>query len=265
MGNLPNFELSDRVALLTGAANGIGLSVTEAYLRKGASCYVCDLERSKALDDLESKFSDRLFFRFCDVSQIETIGDAVDDCVEKFGRIDILFNNAAVFDMAPLELSDESMFERLFAVNVKGAFFFMQSVAEAMKKNSSATRGKIINMASQAGRRGEALVSHYCATKAAVISYTQSAALALAPHGINVNAISPGVVDTPMWDRVDALFAKYENLQLGEKKKSVGRNNPLGRMGRPGDVAGAAVFLASSASDYVTAQTLNVDGGNVMS
>jgi D-sorbitol dehydrogenase (acceptor) len=126
-------------------------------------------------------------------------------------------------------------------------------------------KGAVINLASQAGRRGEALVSHYCATKAAVISYTQSAALAMAPHGIRVNGIAPGVVDTPMWAHVDALFARYENLAVGEKKKAVGLAVPLGRMGRPGDIAGAAIFLASDEACYITAQTLNVDGGNVMS
>ena len=108
-------------------------------------------------------------------------------------------------------------------------------------------------------------LSHYCATKAAVISYTQSAALAMAPHGIRVNAIAPGVIDTPMWAEVDALFARFEGLQPGEKKAAVGKAVPLGRMGVPQDVAGAAVFLAASESSYITAQTLNVDGGNVMS
>ena len=126
-------------------------------------------------------------------------------------------------------------------------------------------RGAVVNMASQAGRRGEALVSHYCATKAAVISYTQSAALAMAPHGIRVNAISPGVIDTPMWQGVDALFARYGNLPLGAKKIQVGQDVPLGYMGSPQDICGAAVFLASAEASYITAQTLNVDGGNVMS
>jgi D-sorbitol dehydrogenase (acceptor) len=108
-------------------------------------------------------------------------------------------------------------------------------------------------------------VSHYCATKAAVISYTQSAALAMAPHRIRVNAISPGVIDTPMWQHVDSLFARYENLPLGEKKKQVGLAVPLGYMGTPSDITGAAVFLASDEASYITAQTLNVDGGSVMS
>jgi D-sorbitol dehydrogenase (acceptor) len=126
-------------------------------------------------------------------------------------------------------------------------------------------QGSVINMASQAGRRGEPLVAHYCASKAAVISYTQSAALAMAPHGIRVNGIAPGVIDTPMWATVDALFAKYEGLAIGEKKRAVGKAVPMGRMGNPQDLCGAAIFLASDEAGYITAQTLNVDGGNWMS
>ncbi len=148
-----------------------------------------------------------------------------------------------MFDIAPLLISDEAMYERLYAVNVKGMFFVMQAVLRTWSTRS--VQGAVINLASQAGRRGEALVAHYCATKAAVISYTQSAALAMAPHGIRVNAIAPGVIDTPMWQQVDALFARYEGLAPGEKKAAVGRSVPLGRMGVPDDVAGAAVFLAS--------------------
>jgi D-sorbitol dehydrogenase (acceptor) len=122
--------------------------------------------------------------------------------------------------------------------------------------------GKIINMASQAGRRGESLVSVYCATKAAVISFTQSAGLNLIKHGINVNAIAPGVVDGEHWDGVDAFFAQYENRPLGEKKRIVGESVPFGRMGRAADLTGMAVFLASNESDYVVGQTYGVDGGN---
>jgi D-sorbitol dehydrogenase (acceptor) len=175
----------------------------------------------------------------------------------------VLYNNAAVFDLAPLLESDEASYERIFAVNVKGMFFVMQAVLRQMIDDG--VRGAVINLSSQAGRRGEALVSHYCASKAAVISYTQSAALAMAPHGIRVNAIAPGVVDTPMWATVDALFARYEGLPIGAKKQAVGAAVPLGRMGLPSDIAGAAVFLASDEAGYITAQTLNVDGGNVMS
>ena len=192
------------------------------------------------------------------------LDDLIAQAASRFGPISILFNNAAIFDMAPLLESHEAMYDRIFAVNVKGAFFAMQKVLAHMLANR-VQGAAVVNMASQAGRRGESLVSHYCASKAAVISYTQSAALAMAEHGIRVNAISPGVIDTPMWKNVDALFAKYENLPLGEKKLRVGKAVPLGHMGEPGDICGAAVFLASAQSAYITAQTLNVDGGNVMS
>ena len=146
---------------------------------------------------------------------------------------------------------------------MKGLFFTTQTVAKSMIARGRG--GKIINMASQAGRRGEPLVAAYCASKAAVISITQSAGLALIKDKINVNGISPGVVDTPMWDEVDALFAKYEGLPKGEKKRQVGVGVPYGRMGKPEDLVGCAIFLASPESDYVVAQTFNVDGGQWMS
>jgi D-sorbitol dehydrogenase (acceptor) len=195
---------------------------------------------------LKDAFPDRVLVLSADVTRREDIDRIVHDAVGHFGRIDILFNNAALFDMRPLLDESWEIYDRLFSVNVKGMFFLMQAVARRMVEQGHG--GKIINMSSQAGRRGEALVSHYCATKAAVLSYTQSAALALAPHKINVNGIAPGVVDTPMWEQVDALFARYEH-----------------RPGLPEDLTGAALFLASNDADYITAQTLNVDGGNWMS
>jgi D-sorbitol dehydrogenase (acceptor) len=139
----------------------------------------------------------------------------------------------------------------------------MQAVAKQMISRGKG--GKIINMASQAGRRGEPLVAVYCATKAAVISLTQSAGLNLIQHGINVNAIAPGVVDGEHWDGVDAFFAKHENKAPGQKKREVGAGVPFGRMGRPEDLAGMAVFLASDEANYIVAQTYNVDGGQWMS
>jgi NAD(P)-dependent dehydrogenase (short-subunit alcohol dehydrogenase family) len=262
------FSMSERLkhrhALLTGAGGGIGLAVARAYLAEGARCTVVDLatEPSPAVQALQAAHPDHLHYLSANVADVEQVEAMVAAAAERFGPVEVLFNNAAVFDLAPLLQSDEAMYERLFAVNVKGMFFVMQKVLAQMVE---AGRGVVINLASQAGRRGEALVSHYCATKAAVISYTQSAALAMAPHGIRVNAISPGVIDTPMWSQVDALFARYEGLQPGEKKVAVGKAVPLGHMGRPEDIAGAAIFLASDEASYITAQTLNVDGGNVMS
>ena len=258
-------RLQDRHALLTGAGGGIGLAVLEAYLHEGARCSVVDLsaQASAAVQALAKQFPERLHYIGADITRSSEIARLVDSARAAFGSIEVLYNNAAVFDMAPLLDSDEAMYDKTFAVNVKGMFFVMQAVLKRMVADG--VKGAVINLASQAGRRGEALVAHYCASKAAVISYTQSAALAMAPHGIRVNAIAPGVIDTPMWKEVDALFARYEGLQPGEKKVAVGRAVPLGYMGSPKDVAGAAVFLASAEAAYITAQTLNVDGGNVMS
>jgi D-sorbitol dehydrogenase (acceptor) len=258
-------RLQDRHALLTGAAGGIGLAVAEAFVREGARCTLVDVhaQPSDGAKALIAAHPQHAHYVQADVTQAASIAAMVRAAQQRFATINILFNNAAVFDLAPLLQSDEAMYERLFAVNVKGMFFVMQAVLAQMV--DAGVQGSVINLASQAGRRGEALVSHYCATKAAVISYTQSAALAMAPHGIRVNGLAPGVVDTPMWAHVDALFAKHENLPIGAKKVAVGKAVPLGRMGRPDDIAGAAVFLASDDARYITAQTLNVDGGSVMS
>jgi len=259
-------RLQGKHAILTGAAGGIGLAVATAYLAQGARCTVADLgaQPTPELAALMARPPEALAYVPTDVRRLESIDALLNAAKARFGAVTTLFNNAAIFDMAPLLESDEAMYDKLFSVNVKGAFFVMQKVLAHMVE-AGVAGGSVINMASQAGRRGESLVSHYCATKAAIISYTQSAALAMAPHAIRVNGIAPGVINTPMWGHVDALFAKYEGLPIGEKKKRVGLAVPLGYMGEPTDICGAALFLASDEASYITAQTLNVDGGSVMS
>lgn len=258
-------RLSGHHALLTGAGGGIGLAVAEAYLREGANCTAVDLagRPSTGLQSLAGQFGDQLHYVGADVTKADGIAQMMDAARSRFGTVSVLFNNAATFNLRPLLEADEREYAQVFDVNVKGMFFVMQAVLRQMVDDG--VKGSVVNMASQAGRRGEPLVAHYCASKAAVISYTQSAALAMAPHGIRVNGIAPGVIDTPMWATVDALFARYEKLEIGEKKRAVGLAVPLGYMGRPEDICGAAVFLASAEAGYITAQTLNVDGGNWMS
>jgi NAD(P)-dependent dehydrogenase (short-subunit alcohol dehydrogenase family) len=255
-------RLDGKIAVVTGGARGIGGAIAERYALEGAAVAIAD----RAIDQAEAlagRLGGKTFAVPLDVTSQASIDAMVATVVARSGGIDILVNNAAVFDLAPVIEVTEKSWDLLFAVNVKGLFFTLQAVA--LRMIAQGRGGKIINMASQAGRRGEALVSTYCATKAAVISLTQSAGLDLIKHGINVNAIAPGVVDTPMWTEVDALFARYEGRPLGEKKRLVGAAVPYGRMGRPEDHAGAAVFLASTDADYVVAQTLNVDGGNWIS
>ncbi|MFZ5710409.1 MAG: L-iditol 2-dehydrogenase [Pseudomonadota bacterium] len=255
-------RLKGKVALITGGARGIGRAIGEGYAREGATVCIADLDRAEC-EAVAREIGREAFGLALDVTKPDQIAAVVAEVERRAGGIDILVNNAAVFDLAPIEEITEQSYDRIFAVNVKGLLFTLQAVAKSMIARGRG--GKIINMASQAGRRGEALVGVYCASKAAVISLTQSAGLGLIRHGINVNGISPGVVDTPMWDEVDALFARYEGLAKGEKKRLVGEAVPFGRMGRPEDHVGCAVFLASAESDYVVAQTYNVDGGNWMS
>lgn len=260
-------RLKDKVAIITGGARGIGRAIGEGYVREGARVCLADLDLDEA-QKAAAEIGKQALAVQLDVTQRASIDAAIAEVEQQAGDIDILVNNAAIFDMAPIEEITEKSYDRIFAVNVKGLLFTLQAVARHMiaaQMGQKGRRGKIINMASQAGRRGEALVAVYCASKAAVISLTQSAGLGLIRHGINVNGISPGVVDTPMWDEVDALFAKYEGRKPGEKKRLVAEAVPFGRMGKPEDHVGAAIFLASPESDYVVAQTLNVDGGNWMS
>jgi acetoin reductase-like protein len=255
-------KLKDKVAIVTGGARGIGEAIVRAYAKEGAKVVIADVETAKAEELAKALGSAAIAVRL-DVRDHAQIAAAVAKTVETFGSVDILVNNAGVFNMSLLSEVTEADFDRQFGINVRGLLFMTQAVAGQMEKQGRG--GKIVNLSSQAGRRGEAYIAIYCASKAAVISLTQSMGLELIKKGINVNAIAPGVVDTPMWDTVDSLFAKYENRPIGEKKKLVGESVPFGRMGRPEDYQGPAVFLASSDSDYVVAQCLNVDGGNWMS
>ena len=255
-------RLQGKSALITGGARGIGRGFAEAYVREGASVAIADIDLARAME-AATAIGPAAYAVHLDVTRAESIQAAVTAVEARSGGIDILINNAALFDAAPIVEISTASFDRLFAVNVRGLLFTLQAVARSMIARGKG--GKIINMASQAGRRGEPLVAVYCATKAAVISLTQSAGLDLIRHRINVNAIAPGVVDGEHWDAVDALFAGYENRPRGEKKRLVGEAVPFGRMGRAEDLVGMAIFLAGAESDYIVAQTYNVDGGNWMS
>lgn len=255
-------RLDGKTAIITGAARGIGLAFAQAYIAEGARVAIADIDIDRARVAANQLGSAAIAVEL-DVTKQDSIDRALAECIDAFGQIDILVNNAALFTAAPLAEITREDYQRVFDINVSGPLFMMQAAAAHMIERK--IPGKIINMASQAGRRGEALVAVYCATKAAVISLTQSAGLNLIEHGINVNAIAPGVVDGEHWDGVDAFFAKYEDKAPGQKKKEVGAAVPIGRMAKAEDLTGMAVFLASKDADYIVAQTYNVDGGNWMS
>ncbi len=255
-------RLEGKSAFITGAARGIGAAFAAAYVREGATVAIGDIDMVRA-EATAKQIGPSAYAVKLDVTSQASIDAAIAAVEKRAGWLDILVNNAALFDMAPIVEITRASYDKLFAINVAGTLFTLQAAAKSMIAHQR--KGKIINMASQAGRRGEALVGVYCATKATVISLTQSAGLDLIKHGINVNAIAPGVVDGEHWDGVDAMFAKYENRPKGEKKRLVAAAVPFGRMGTAEDLVGMAIFLASQESNYIVAQTYNVDGGNWMS
>ena len=255
-------RLENKSALITGAARGIGRAFAEAYVREGATVAIADVNL-EAAEAAAREIGEAAYAVRLDVSQQESIDAAIAAVVAKAGKLDILINNAALFDADNIVDITRASYEKLFSVNVAGTLFTMQAAARQMIAQGHG--GKIINMASQAGRRGESLVAVYCATKAAVISLTQSAGLNLISHGINVNAIAPGVVDGAHWEHVDSMFARLEGKPLGQKKAEVAAGVPAGRFATPEDLTGMAVFLASEEANYILAQTYNVDGGQWMS
>lgn len=255
-------RLEGKSALITGSARGIGKAFAKAYVGEGATVCIADIDL-EAAGKTASEIGTQAVAVHMDVTAQGSIDSAVAETIDRLGSIDILINNAALFTAAPIVDIQREDYEKVFAVNFAGSLFTLQAVARHMIERGKG--GKIINMASQAGRRGEALVAVYCATKAAIISLTQSAGQDLIKHRINVNAISPGVVDGEHWEGVDGFFARLENKSPGQKKKEVGEAVPFGRMGRAEDLTGMAIFLASDESEYVVAQTYNVDGGNWMS
>jgi D-sorbitol dehydrogenase (acceptor) len=252
-------RLEGKVALVTGGARGIGKAICEALAAAGAKVAVSDLRLDDARQTADAIGGMAVEMN---VTDFGAIARGVKEVEDALGGIDILVNNAGIFNMASIDKITVEDYRRQYDVNVGGTIFACQAVVPSMKKRGG---GVIVNFSSQAGRRGEPNITLYCSTKAAVISITQSLALELAKDNIRVNAIAPGVIDTPMWDVVDAQFAAYENKPKGQKKREVGEAVPLGRMGDPRDVADPVVFLASDEARYITAQTLNVDGGNWMS
>lgn len=255
-------RLDNKAAIVTGGAQGMGRAISLRLAKEGARVLVADLQQEgaqKVADEIAAGGGQAEAFAV-DVRDPRQAAAMVDAAVRAFGGLDILVNNAGVGRIIPFLETTEKDWDFMFDVNCKGLLWCSQAAARVMIEQGRG--GRIINLASQAGRRGEAFVLAYCASKACVISITQSTALALAEHKITVNGIAPGVVDTPFWEQVDKQFAKLMNLPEGEPKRRAVEAIPLGRIEQPEDVAGVAAFLASEDAGYITQQTINVDGGN---
>ena len=253
-------------ALITGAASGIGAACARRMTRDGAQLLLADLNGAgaKALADELGQTSVE-----ADVTRAGDIERMLELAYQRWGRLDVLFNNAGIAEIRPLLELSEDEWDRMLAVNLRAVFFVLQAAAKRMRAQApiagSELRGKLIQTASIAAYRGGlAYMPHYAASKAGVVSVTRTAAQVLAADRITSNCICPGAVDTPMWKKIDAQWSKIEGWQTGEAWKRRTSFIPLGRPETADDVAGVVSFLASRDSDYMTGQAVNVDGGLVM-
>ena len=261
-----------KVAIVTGSGQGIGRGVALRLAQEGAHVVVAEFKADNARTVAEecSQFARALAYPI-DIGDTEQITQMVKDVVAEFGHIDILVNNAGVMETLPLFDLTPEKWDWMQRVNQRGLFFCLQTVAKQMvaqvpddvKTVGKAERsyGKIVNFSSIAGRSGRPYAAHYSAAKWATISMTQSAATYLAPYNINVNAVCPGVVPTPMWDELDRVQSERFGLERGGWIKKTVDSIPLKRAASPADLAAAVSFLCSEDADYITGQALNVDGG----
>lgn len=244
-------KIKNKIAIVTGARRGIGKAIALGLAREGATVVVSDLDLGgcKLVCEEIKKMGGESMAIKCDVSIKKDVSNLINQTLKKFNRVDILVNNAGIVVMKPLLETTEQDWDLTMNINLKGVFLCTQAVASHMIKQKM---GKIISIASIAGEVGFANTAAYCASKAGIINLTREISLELAPHNININAIAPGVIATAM----TADMLKDKNT-----KKSLLKDIPLGRVGKPEDIANAALFLASEEANFISGHTLVVDGG----
>lgn len=259
-------SVNGRTVLITGAARGIGAAGARRLAAEGAKLVLADLDGA-GVEKLAAELGQAAVR--ADVTKPEDIARMVDEPYRRWGRLDVLFNNAGVIRVQPMFDVTEAEWDRVMDVNLRAVFFVLQAAARRMLAQAaipgSELRGKLIQTASIAAYRGgNHLMTPYSASKAGVVSLTRSAAQALARERITSNCVCPGAVETPMWEQIDREWGALEGLGQGEAWKRRIRGIPLGRPERAEDVANVVAFLAGPDSDYMTGQALNVDGGLVM-
>jgi len=254
-------RFQDKIAIVTGASRGIGRAIALTLAREGADIVGCARNEEsfgRIADEIE-KLGRRVLPMKADVSESKDVERLVGETIRTFGRVDILVNNAGIHSVRFFtEISDEE-WDRMIAVNVRGVFLCSREVAKQMIKQGEG--GKIVNIASMAGKLGIADSAHYCASKFAVIGLTQSAAMDLAKYGINVNAVCPGLVETDMFKSLVQTRANLTNRGLEQIRKDYLASIPLGRFAGPDEIAEIVVFLCSEKADYMTGQAINMTGG----
>ncbi len=245
--------LEEKVAIVTGAARGIGEVIARKYAENGAKIVIADVNISKAqevAEEISENYDTEAIAVETDVSNSEDVDKMVNKTVEKFGKVDILVNNAGIFSSGSIVDQDEEDWDKVIDINLKGQFLCTQRVVQEMLEQG---KGRIINIASISGETGwNADDPAYCASKGGTIALTKELSCELTPKGITVNAVSPGHIKTemtePLLDEDDHYRASVEEI-------------PKGRMGKPEDIAGASLYLASDEADFVSGQILTVDGG----
>ncbi|MDL2398877.1 glucose 1-dehydrogenase [Rhizobium mayense] len=258
-------SVNNKVVIVTGSGRGIGAGIAADLAAKGAKVVIADLNAEAAQQTAAKIVSDsgNAVALSVDVSDRESVQALIGETVSRFGRLDVMFNNAGISQTCPFLEVTEADFDRIMKINGLGVLIGTQEAAKQMIKQGNG--GKIINTASIAGKQGYPLFAHYCASKFAVVAITQAAARALAEHKITVNSFGPGVVATELWQQLDREFMEHGLTSKPEQAiNEFSQSILLGRVSVPKDIAGVTTFLASDASDYITGQTVMVDGGMVL-
>ena len=258
-------RLNGKVAVVTGGARGIGRAISLRFARDGADIVTADvnLAGAESVADKVRSLGRSAIARQVDVTDEQQVDGLFADAAAEFGHVDIAVANAGIMIIGPMIDTAVADWQRVFDVNVTGVWLTCKSAAKQMIAQGGG--GKIILAASQAGKVGSTrFTGAYSVTKHAVVGITRSLALELAKHQINVNAYCPGIVDTEMWDQIDREAGALIGFKVGELKDLATGAIPLGRIQVPEDVSNLVSFLASSDSDYMTGQAVNVTGGNVM-
>ena len=246
-------RLENRIAIVTGAGQGIGKAIALGMAREGAALVIADLNEANAgavKGEIE-RVGGKASALYTDISNEESVRGMIDATLNEYGRVDILVNNAGIFPTSPVEAMQEEEWDRVISTNLVGTFLCSKAVVPHLFAQCS---GRIISLTSGRAFQGARHGAHYAASKAGIIGFSKSLALELAPYGITVNVICPGITDT----------AQPRGHQTEEQIYAQGQRIPLGRIGQPEDLAGPAVFLASDAGGFITGQTILANGGGIM-